>query len=1056
MTTQIIKGWRLAAILLLLAGTAALAKVPEPDKLIYGTITLDGQAVTAFDGSNRYDVSRYTVEVRSAPDAEPLRSYVMGSSSQFHPYFYGLRVTLEAFGERLESDALIGDTLYLVLKDGTNEVLRQTCVVASRGPTRLDFGGVADSDGDGLSDLDEVDTYKTNPGKPDTDGDGLTDGDEVHLYGTDPNKPDSDGDGQSDGEEVAHGSDPRDPDSFGVNLSGAIAYSGGQTSGLFSVLALPWPDEKSLAESNAVGETQLEEAGPYVLGPLANGKEYVVYAYRDSNGNGTQDTWEAAGICSNYPILVTGALAGVDFELTDPDSDLDGLPDYRELFEFGSDPENADSDGDGLDDSVEALVLGTDPANPDSDGDGLGDGLEVDMWGTDPLNPDSDDDGLPDGWEADSDGDGLVDYREIHEFKTDPTVADTDGDGLSDGDEVNLYRTKPRNPDSDGDGLSDGDEVATYKTLPTLPDTDGDGVADGLEVNTYKSDPLKPDSDGDGLSDGEEVEAGTDPMLEDTDSDGLSDRAEIKTHKTNPLKRDTDKDGLADGAEILVHGTDPLLADTDGDQLSDGAEIKTYHTNPGNRDSDGDGLNDYAEVKRHGTNPNSGDTDRDGLGDAAEARQFHTNPALADTDGDGIKDGRELNQTGTDPLRPDTDNDGLNDGAELVAMTQPLNPDTDGDGLTDGKEVNYYGTDPLDPKSRLASIYGSVDWAGAPTGKLHVVASRWPSRILNLNGGADGLAVTGLVYGAARGVGNMTVEGWLLTTARGTNAIVSFGRDKLWKLSVGDDLNGGFSGRLAFDTIDAGGNPHAMKGTARVNDGRWHHVAVSYSRESGSKTIYVDGAVDAAAPAAHAPGSLLGWFAPGEKRFCLIGRGWDHTDTAFEGLLDEIRIWSRVLPPEEVKRSMSFQPADRRSDLVGNWHFDDGTGRDASSAQRPGVFLGGARTVKARTVWGGLSQAAGEGVQRMPGVFAITNLPTLRSYYVFAYLDSNKNGSRQYWEAFGAATSTVYLATDVKGIDLQVLDSTITTEPGEGDTDLDGKTDAEEIYRYGTDPGVFD
>lgn len=39
--------------------------------------------------------------------------------------------------------------------------------------------GVADTDGDGLSDYDEVKVYKTNPLKPDTDGDGNTDGAEV-------------------------------------------------------------------------------------------------------------------------------------------------------------------------------------------------------------------------------------------------------------------------------------------------------------------------------------------------------------------------------------------------------------------------------------------------------------------------------------------------------------------------------------------------------------------------------------------------------------------------------------------------------------------------------------------------------------------------------------------------------------------------------------------------------------------------------------------------------------------------------------------------------------
>jgi hypothetical protein len=65
-----------------------------------------------------------------------------------------------------------------------------------------------DTDGDGLSDGDEVNIYGTDPTNPDTDGDGLSDGEEVNIYGTDPTKADTDGDGVNDGDEVAQGTDP--------------------------------------------------------------------------------------------------------------------------------------------------------------------------------------------------------------------------------------------------------------------------------------------------------------------------------------------------------------------------------------------------------------------------------------------------------------------------------------------------------------------------------------------------------------------------------------------------------------------------------------------------------------------------------------------------------------------------------------------------------------------------------------------------------------------------------------------------------------------------------
>ena len=67
------------------------------------------------------------------------------------------------------------------------------------------------------------------------------------------------------------------------------------------------------------------------------------------------------------------------------DADSDGLPDFAELFYFGTDPNNPDTDGDGLLDSE--VLVGLNPLNPDTDGDGITDGVEL-RQGTNPLWPD--------------------------------------------------------------------------------------------------------------------------------------------------------------------------------------------------------------------------------------------------------------------------------------------------------------------------------------------------------------------------------------------------------------------------------------------------------------------------------------------------------------------------------------------------------------------------------------------------------------------------------------------------------------------------------------------
>jgi len=70
------------------------------------------------------------------------------------------------------------------------------------------INSLIDSDNDGLTDYEEINTYHTDPNLPDTDNDSLTDYEEVKIYHTDPLNPDTDGDGYKDGVEVKSGHNP--------------------------------------------------------------------------------------------------------------------------------------------------------------------------------------------------------------------------------------------------------------------------------------------------------------------------------------------------------------------------------------------------------------------------------------------------------------------------------------------------------------------------------------------------------------------------------------------------------------------------------------------------------------------------------------------------------------------------------------------------------------------------------------------------------------------------------------------------------------------------------
>jgi len=186
-----------------------------------------------------------------------------------------------------------------------------------------------DSDGDGISDFDETNVYKSDPMNPDTDGDGLKDGAEVRQYKTDPLNPDTDGDGLRDGAEVnQYKTNPLNPDTDGDGLKDG------------------------------------EEVTQYKTDPLKS----------DTDGDGLKDGEEVTQYKTN-PL--------------NPDTDADGLTDGAEVNQHKTNPLNPDTDGDGLKDGAEVSQYRTNPLDKDTDKGTKEDGAEV-AENTDPLDPKDD------------------------------------------------------------------------------------------------------------------------------------------------------------------------------------------------------------------------------------------------------------------------------------------------------------------------------------------------------------------------------------------------------------------------------------------------------------------------------------------------------------------------------------------------------------------------------------------------------------------------------------------------------------------------------------------
>ncbi len=120
-------------------------------------------------------------------------------------------------------------------------------------------------------------------------------------------------------------------------------------------------------------------------------------------------------------------------------------------------------------------------------------------------------------------------------------------------------------------------------------------------INVFPSDRLSivylTDVDGDGIGVREEILNGTNPESADTDGDGLTDDVEIRsTYLVNAVNL-LDPDRYPSRVK-----TNPVLADADGDSLTDieevggtrpdGTVIAGRGLDPNNADTDGDGIND--------------------------------------------------------------------------------------------------------------------------------------------------------------------------------------------------------------------------------------------------------------------------------------------------------------------------------------------------------------------------------------------------------------------------------------------------------------------------------
>lgn len=201
---------------------------------------------------------------------------------------------------------------------------------------------------------------------------------------------------------------------------------------------------------------------------------------------------------------------------------------------------------------------------------------------------------------------------------------------------------------------------------------------------------------------------------------------------------------------------------------------------------------------------------------------------------------------------------------------------------------------------------------------------------LQFDGVNDYVDITGAtsVY---TGTSNFTWEAWINTSHSGLRQdIISIGshaQNETAFFFVND------AGKLQVDLPYQGGTAS----TTSVNDGNWHHVALTMNASSKIATLYVDGTAEGSKTFTGNAINLT------QGHGAFIGGVVSSDNTYFKGMIDEVRIWNTLRTAQQISDNKDEQISSTQANLVAHYTMDDVKGgivHDATSNAGHGALNG--------------------------------------------------------------------------------------------------------------------